>query len=126
MDQNDERYPLLISTGSTRYHLICQLVSRDKSFETFRIYPEKTQDKFIELTGNRPLLRARGLKKKAIHWDVKGMIRNQYTVTQAIKQIEAYLEPKLEKKRNIPTTQAPAYNRKKGGAAGPPLGDVKH
>lgn len=114
-----ERFPLIISTGSIKYHLVCELVSRDRSFETFRIYAEKKQDKFIEITGNRPMLRSKGLKKKAIHWEVKGDIRNQYTVDKAIKMIEAYLEPPAVKKRSsAPVVNSqPATNRKKANPA---------
>ena len=39
------------------------------------------------------MLRAKGLRKKAIHWEVKGDVRNQYTVDKAIKLIEVVLEP---------------------------------
>jgi hypothetical protein len=109
-----EKFPLIISTGSIKYHLVCELVSRDRSFETFRIYAEKNQKKYIELTSNRPMLRAKGLKRKATHWEIKGDIRNQYTVDKAIKMIEAYLEPPAVKKRSSEPVVTPRpANRKK-------------
>jgi hypothetical protein len=121
-----EKFPLLISTGSTKYHLICELVSYDRSFETFRIYPESNHTKFIELTGNRPMLRAKGLKKKAIHWEVKGDIRNQYIVDKAIRLIEDHLEPKPQKGSVPPPAIHTATNRKKRPDNQIPLGERKH
>jgi hypothetical protein len=121
-----EKYPLLISTGSIKYHLICELVTRDRAFETFRIYTEKNPDKFIELTGNRPMLRAKGLKKKAIHWEVKGDIRNQYTVDKAIKLIEAILEPPPGRKVNLPAAPFQTSNRKKRRPDAPNWGKLNH
>jgi hypothetical protein len=113
-----EKFPLTISTGSIKYHLVCELVSRDRSFETFRIYAEKNQKKYIELTGNRPMLRSKGLKRKAIHWEIKGDICNQYTVDKAIKMIEAYLKPPAVKKRPLEPVATPRpANRKKANSS---------
>jgi hypothetical protein len=121
-----DKFPLLISTGSIKYHLICELISRDRSFETFRIYPENNHDKYIELTGNRPMLRSKGLKKKAIHWEVKGDVRNQYTVDKAIRLIEAHLEPMPQKKGIVPSATPASTNRKKRPDNQIPLGERKH
>lgn len=53
------------------------------------------------IKGNRPMLGAKGLKKKAIKWTVKGEIKYQSNVNQAIKQIEDFLEPKPVKKKPV-------------------------
>ena len=67
------------------YYLICELINRNQAFETFRIYPEKDH-----LMG------------------VRGEVRYQKNIEQAIKLIKNYLETKPVKKKTVEQTPPPA------------------
>jgi hypothetical protein len=48
-----EKFPITIKAGSQTFHLVCELVNRDKDFETFKVYPEKKPDKHV-LSSEQP------------------------------------------------------------------------
>jgi hypothetical protein len=102
-----EKFPIVIKSGSQKFHLLCELVDRDKDFETFKIYPENKPQKHIIVQGNRPMLRRKGLKHKAIKWAVSEETKYQSNVDQALRQIEQYLEPayKIISKASEPITK---------------------
>jgi hypothetical protein len=82
-----------IRTGSRTYKLTCELVSRTKAKEVFKIFPTANPDKFILIEGNRPLLRSKGLKTKGIKWNViQGEVSYPQNLAAAIKQIELNIE----------------------------------
>jgi hypothetical protein len=97
------KFPLVISTGSAKYRLTVERIHLDKTFEQFKIYPDKDTSKFIVLQSNRPMIRGKRLKHKAIDWKVlEGEIKYRSSLEQAIKAIEQYLEPPAPHKPGLP------------------------
>jgi hypothetical protein len=118
------KFPLLIKVGSEQYHLTCELVSRDKDYEIFKLFPVNKPEKHIILHSNRPMLRAKGLKHKRINWKVSGDVRYPANLEQALRLIEKHLEPPDGPYKITfvdPKTEAP--NRKKKGPPGTTLGE---
>jgi hypothetical protein len=87
------KFPILIKAGSQRYHLTCELVSRDRDYEIFKLYPDNKPEKHIILHSNRPMLPAKGLKHKRINWKVCGDVRYPANLEQALGLIERHLDP---------------------------------
>jgi hypothetical protein len=117
------KFPITIKAGSQIFLLTVELVHSDQDFETFKIYPNNKPEKHVLIQGNRPMLRRKGLKHKAIKWAVNGEVRYQSNVDQAIKLIEQHLEPPPGKAKIIPFTPPPPQDRKKKRPSGHTLGE---
>lgn len=93
-------------SGSIIYHFKIELIESGKQLEKFRI---SGGNKVVILQSNRPMLLARGLKKKAIYWKVlEGEICYPSNLNNVIKIIEAHLQPEEPKKskNNIRSSSA--------------------
>lgn len=66
------------------------------------------KNKSIVIQGNRPLLRARGLKTRRPDWKlVEGQLHNTYLLGEIIKTVESYLKAE-EKKQSLTGPQTDA------------------
>jgi hypothetical protein len=117
------KFPLFINTESEQYHLTCELVSRDKDYEIFKLYLTNKPEKHILVQGNRPMLRAKGLKHKRITWKVSGDVRYPNNLEKALRLIEKHLESTDGPyKITFVDPKTDTSNRKKKGPPGPTLG----
>lgn len=94
-DSNNYSFPIIIKSGSRRYHLIVVQIYIGDTVERYKIMPKNNPDKYIVLENNRPLIRKKYLlKKKALTWKVKiGQPHNSYALNDLIAQIEHHIEP---------------------------------
>lgn len=102
-----------------------ELIESKKGFETFKIYPVNDPSKFVQVKGNRPLIRAKGLDKFPIKWQViKGDIKYQRNLEHALQAIEKHLEPPpVKKKTKLPFPKPPEDRKKNRPQSGWTMGD---
>jgi hypothetical protein len=88
-------FPIIIKSGSRRYHLIVEQVYIGDTVERYKVMAKDNQDKYIVLENNRPLIRKKYLlKKKALSWKVKiGSPNNVFALEEVIRQIEYNIDP---------------------------------
>lgn len=82
-------FPLTITHGIYTFCFDVHLAGKDKHFERWRLV---AGDRVVILQSNRPMLQARGLKKKAVTWKVvEGEVKDEKALTKVCKAIEDYL-----------------------------------
>lgn len=86
------QFLIQIQYARSIYPMTVALIKADRNFEFFKIFNPKSPDRFIVIRGNRPMLKARGLKKKPVDWRlVEGHIKNRSTYERTIEAINAHL-----------------------------------
>ncbi len=123
------QFPILVKTGTIRYHLICRLWYADKVKEQYRVHPKENPEKYYLIQNNRPFIRGKGLKQRRIDWKLlEGTISNKYIFDQIINLIQERIEPQLPEQSlydldaDNPLKRS-SYNRKKPGNNMKPLGE---
>jgi 6-phosphogluconolactonase/glucosamine-6-phosphate isomerase/deaminase len=97
-----EPFTIQYRSGSFTFTFKAELIETTKQLETWRLTGGA---KVVTLQSNRPILLARGLKKKAIHWKVlEGKVNNVRALEEVTKLIERKLKgeditPKPERSR---------------------------
>ena len=75
--------------NSKRVTINAEVVYRSSAFEQIKLNIGNNE---MVVESNRPLLQAKGLKKKRLQWKVKeGSINNTYAYEMMIESIETYL-----------------------------------
>lgn len=88
-------FEIQINIGA--YHYRFQ-VEQSKPLKGFELFTLTGGDKKVVLQSNRPMLLARGLKRKPIYWKViDGDVKDQKVLEKVIQTIEQYLKEKEEK-----------------------------
>ncbi|OLY92489.1 hypothetical protein SAMN05444008_102393 [Cnuella takakiae] len=122
-------FPLNITHGIYTFRFDVELSGKDKSFERWRL---TAGTKVVVLQSNRPMLMARGLKKKPLTWKVvEGEVKDEKALAKVCKAIEDHLAgppPPPPPPSTFPDLPARMLlnqpnQRKKGEGGGPNLGD---
>lgn len=123
------KFQLTIKHSIYTYRFDVELAGKDKSFERWRL---TAGDRVVVLQSNRPMLKARKLKHKALSWKVvEGDVKDDKALAKVCKAIEDHLAgpppppPAPSPFPDVPARmllKQPNY-RKKGGGGGPSLED---
>jgi hypothetical protein len=122
------KFPILLKTGSFRYHLICQLIQKDQKKEQYRIYPKNNPGKFLTIENNRPLIRGRYSKTRRIDWKLtEGRSLKPSVLDRLINIIQNKIEPlppgKPEFGLDLDFESTSPSDRKKNRSSGPGWGE---
>ncbi|OLY94486.1 hypothetical protein SAMN05444008_101102 [Cnuella takakiae] len=123
------QFQLTIKYSIYTYTFRVERTAADRSFERYRL---TAGDRVVMLQCNRPMLLARGLKKKPITWKVReGEVKDEKALAKVYQAIENYLKaasPEVNPIRPAKLPDLPARvlmhqtnMRKKGGGGGPTL-----
>ncbi|OLY91776.1 hypothetical protein SAMN05444008_10924 [Cnuella takakiae] len=83
------RFHLTIPHGIYTFRFDVEAAGKDKHFEQWRLV---AGDRVVVLQSNRPMLQARGLKKKPVTWKVvEGEVKDEKALAKVCKAIEDHL-----------------------------------
>ncbi|MEI6949745.1 hypothetical protein V9K67_21335 [Paraflavisolibacter sp. H34] len=91
------RFKIDLPYGSLRY--VFQ-VEQGKPLKGFELFTLTAGDKKVVLQSNRPMLLAKGLKRKPIFWKVvEGEVKDQRALEEVIQAIEKHLKEQVQGSR---------------------------
>jgi hypothetical protein len=120
-------FTLTIEFNAVAYVFLVEQEKTDQSFEYFKL---SGGGKVVRLRSNRPMLKAKGLKRKPVDWRViEGEITFQNVLDKVIQLMEKQLNGEVEKSVT-PKASPPARmlfrnkaDRKTNGGLGKTLGE---
>jgi hypothetical protein len=86
-------FPLYVYTTHESYRLSGEVIYESDQIQRVRV---SGRNRSIVLQNNRPLLLARGLKNKRVHWSlIEGQVNNAYFLSKLLDELDRHFKREL-------------------------------